>query len=453
VHNARHWEEVLDLGVDTDNHDKVMALANGIREDDLATLIYTSGTTGKPKGVMLSHRNITSNALESNERLPAMSAGASRGLSFLPVCHIYERMMQYLYLYNSVSLYFAESLDTIKEDLQHSKPHIFTAVPRLLEKFFDGIVAKGTESGGIKKGLFLWAVGLALQWEPDGKNGGLYEFKLGIARKLVFSKVKAKLGLTEILAVSSGSAALQPRLAKFFNGAGIPVLEGYGLTETSPVISVNTNNKPGMLRIGYVGKPLKSCEIKIAEDGEILCKGPNVMIGYYKDPELTAQVLNNGWFSTGDIGVIEDDFLKITDRKKEIFKTSGGKYIAPQLIENSLKESHFIEQVIVIGEGHHFPSALIVPSFPALKEWCKRHQISWTSDAEMINHTQIYARIIRDVDKCNARFGKWEQIKEIRLLPEPFTIEGGELTPTLKLKRKAIMNKYKGVIETIYAPR
>ncbi len=452
VHNARHWEEVLDLGSDTDNHNEVKRIAEGIKEDDLATLIYTSGTTGKPKGVMLSHKNISSNARESNDRLPAMSPGKARGLSFLPVCHIYERMMQYLYLYNSVTLYFAESLDTIKEDLNYSKPHIFTAVPRLLEKFYDGIVAKGSEAGGIKKALFLWAVGLALEWEPDGKNGAFYEFQLSIARKLVFSKVKAKLGLTEILAVASGSAALQPRLARFFNGASIPVFEGYGLTETSPVISVNTTNKPGMLKIGCVGFPLKSCEVKIAEDGEILCKGPNVMLGYYKDTELTEQVLKDGWFSTGDIGEFEEGFLKITDRKKEIFKTSGGKYIAPQLIENSLKESHYIEQVMVIGEGHHFPAALVVPAFPAIKEWCKRHKIPWTTDQEMLNNTQVFARIIRDVDKCNAQFGKWEQIKEIRLLPEPFTIEGGELTPTMKMKRKVILQKYKTVIETIYTP-
>lgn len=452
VAGAKSWEEVLRLGEDPSNQEEVNRISAGIGENDLATLIYTSGTTGVPKGVMLTHRNITTNAVASSERLPVMNSGNARALSFLPVCHIYERMMQYLYLYNSVSLHFAESLETIKEDLQVAKPHAFTAVPRLLEKFYDGIVAKGSSAGGIKKSLFLWAVGLALKWEPDGKNGFLYEARLGLARKLVFSKVKAALGLTEIMAVASGSAALQPRLARFFNGAGIPVFEGYGLTETSPVICVNTMNQPDMLRIGTVGRPIRDVEIKIAEDGEILCKGPNVMIGYYKDPELTSNVLKDGWFYTGDIGEYREGFLKITDRKKEIFKTSGGKYVAPQLLENALKESRFIEQVIVVGEGRHFPAALIVPNFPALAEWCKMHAVPYTSEPSLISNEKVMARILRDVDKCNQAFGRWEQIKEFRLLEKPFTIEDGDLTPTLKLKRKAIEKKHAGLIEQIYQP-
>lgn len=452
VNGAAQWTEVTEKGKDSSNDAELRQRAESIKEDDLATLIYTSGTTGVPKGVMLTHRNISSNAVASRDRLPHIVFGSARTLSFLPVCHIYERMIHYLYMYGGATIYFAESLETIKEDLNLSKPQVFTAVPRLLEKFYDGIVAKGTSAGGIKKLLFEWAVGLALKWEPEGKNGAWYEFKLGIARKLVFSKVKAALGLTEIEAVASGSAALQPRLARFFNGAGIPVFEGYGLTETSPVISVNSMNQPGYIRIGTVGKVLKDVEVKIAEDGEILCKGPNVMIGYYKDPERTAEVLKDGWFSTGDIGELSDDgFLRITDRKKEIFKTSGGKYVAPQLIENTLKESILIEQVIVVGESRNFPAALIVPNFEALKTWCGRHDIPYTNPSEMIRHPKIEARIWRDVEKSNQRFGKWEQIKSMRLLDELFTIESGELTPTMKLKRKPIIQKYTTLIDSIYS--
>jgi long-chain acyl-CoA synthetase len=451
VDGQRNWQEVLDLGKSDARQAEVQAAMDNVKAKDLATLIYTSGTTGLPKGVMLSHENIASNAVHSAERLPHFEAGNSRTLSFLPVCHIFERMMHYLYFYSGVKVYFGESLETIKADLALARPHAFSAVPRLLEKFYDGIVAKGSAAGGIKKGLFMWAVGLALRWEPDGQNGAWYEFQLKIARKLVFSKVKAALGLTEIGAVASGSAALQPRLARFFNGADIPVYEGYGLTETSPVMTVNTLNQPHMLRPGYVGKTITNCEVKIAEDGEILCKGPNIMIGYYKDQEKTDEVLKNGWFHTGDIGVVEDGFLKITDRKKEIFKTSGGKYVAPQLIENSLKASPLIEQCIVIGESQRFPAALIAPSFDGLRTWCKKHNISYTTDAEMITNEKIKARIWRDVETTNQGFGKWEQVKEIRILPALFTIEGGELTPTLKLKRKPIMTKYAALVDEIYA--
>lgn len=450
VQGAKHWSEVLNMAGDTPQ-EKVDEIAQGIKEDELATLIYTSGTTGLPKGVMLTHRNITSNAIASSERVPTMYAGKSRALSFLPVCHIFERMLHYLYMYNGVSVYFGQSLETIKEDLQASRPHMFSGVPRLFEKFYDGIVAKGADAGGIKSKLFAWAVNTALQWEPDGQNGGWYEFKINLARKLVFSKVKEALGLTEIAGVASGSAALQAKLAHFFNGAGIPLLEGYGLTETSPVISVNTIRQPGMLKIGSVGKVISEVEVKIAQDGEILCKGPNVMIGYYKDEDRTKEVLEDGWFHTGDIGELDKDgFLKITDRKKEIFKTSGGKYIAPQILENALKESIFIEQVIVVGEGKNFPAALIVPSFDALKTWCKKHKIEYTTDADMAQDQRIYDRIWKDVEKLCQRFGKWEQVKKISLLPLLWTIEGDELTPTLKLKRKEIHRKYTGQIEALY---
>jgi len=449
VQGAKNWTEVLDLGEDKSNDAELDALKAGVVDTDLATLIYTSGTTGLPKGVMLTHRNIVSNALGSCERLPVISDKEYRCLSFLPVCHIYERMLHYLYMYNSANIYFAESLETIKEDIFFVKPHVFSAVPRLLEKFHDGIVAKGKSAGGVKAMIFNWAVDTALEWEPEGK-GGWYNWKLKMARKLVFSKVREALGLTEIMAVASGSAALQPRLARFFNAAEIPVFEGYGLTETSPVISVNTMNKPGMLKIGSVGKLLKDVEVKIAEDGEILCKGPNVMMGYYKDEEKTNEVLKAGWFHTGDIGVIENGFLRITDRKKEIFKTSGGKYVAPQLIENAMKASLFIEQIIVIGEAQKHPSALIVPSFDAVKTWCKRHSIEYTTPAEMIQNKKVIQRIQKDIDSINVQFGQWEQIKKVKFLSELFTVESGELTPTLKLKRKPIMAKYADIIASIY---
>ncbi len=451
VNGAPNWHDVLNASGEV-GQEKVDEIAAAIKPEDLATLIYTSGTTGLPKGVMLTHNNICTNAIDSSERVPTLYAGKSRCLSFLPVCHIFERMLHYMYMYNGVSIYFGQSLETIKEDLQASRPHMFTGVPRLFEKFYDGIVAKGAAAGGIKSKLFAWAVATALQWEPDGQNGGWYEFKINLARKLVFSKVKEALGLTEIAGVASGSAALQAKLARFFNGAGIPLLEGYGLTETSPVISVNTINQPGMIKVGTVGKVISNVKVKIAADGEILCSGPNVMMGYYKDPERTADVLKDGWFHTGDIGEIDSEgFLKITDRKKEIFKTSGGKYIAPQIVENALKESIFVEQCIVVGEGKNFPSALIVPSFDALRTWCEKHGITYTSDKEMVQDQKIIDRIQKDVDKANERFGKWEQVKKFTLLPALWTIEADELTPTLKLKRKQIHQRYAAEIEAFYS--
>lgn len=449
VPGAKNWSELLDLGREGDDAE-VKALSDKVNEDDLATLIYTSGTTGLPKGVMLTHKNIASNAITSTTRLPMKDGVNARVLSFLPICHIYERMLHYMYFYVGATVYCAESLETIKEDLNYSNPHKFSAVPRLLEKFYDGIVAKGRSAGGVKTMLFNWAVNLALKWEPEEQNGGFYEFKLGIARKLVFSKVKAALGMTNILAVSSGSAALQPRLARFFNGAGIPVLEGYGLTETSPVISVNTINDKGMIRIGTVGKTLPEVEVKIAEDGEILAKGPNVMMGYYKDEEKTAEVLNNGWFHTGDIGVVEDGFIRITDRKKEMFKTSGGKYVAPQLVENALKESLFVDTCIVIGEGRKHPSALVVVSLPAAVEWCKRHDIPCAKPEDVVQIPQFIERIEKDIEESMERFGHWERVKRVQFLATPFTVEGGELTPKLSLKRKPIMVKYADVIDRIY---
>lgn len=446
-----HWSEVLALGADQTRQADVEKARDAVKPEDLATIIYTSGTTGLPKGVMLSHKNVVSNVIAATPRIPGLVKGEAKTLSFLPVCHSFERFIQYLYMYNGASIYFAESIETIKADLNYCQPTIFTAVPRLLEKFFDGIVANGTSAGGLKTKIFEWAVSLALQWEPEHANGGFYHWKLGIADKLVFSKVRAALGLTQIKAVASGSAALQPRLARFFNGIGVPILEGYGLTETAPVISVNTTAEPGMIRIGAVGKVIDGVEAKIAEDGEILAKGPNIMMGYYKQPELTAEVMTGEWFHTGDIGVIEDGFIRITDRKKEMFKTSGGKYVAPQLIENELKASHLIEQSMVIGSGRKFPAAICILNEPGVKEWCSRHDIEYTSFKEMALNQQVRDRVWKDVERANSSFGKWEQVKKIIIDTDEFTVDNGCLTPTFKVKRKPILAKYEEQIEALYA--
>lgn len=447
VEGFRNYKEIATLG-DSISNSLLNDLKANVRNEDLATIIYTSGTTGNPKGVMLSHNNILSNVFACKPRIPADEH--SRVLTFLPVCHVYERMLHYLYMYCGSSIYFAESLDTIGANMIEVKPHVFTAVPRLLEKVYDKIIAKGEALTGIKKILFFWAVAVAEKYEIGTKNPW-YNFKLWIARKLIFSKWKEALG-GEVRAVASGSAALQPRLARIFLAAGINILEGYGLTETSPVISVNclTNG----IRIGTVGTLIDGVKVKIADDGEILVKGPNVMMGYYNLPEKTAEDLDSqGWFHTGDIGVFENEkFLKITDRKKEIFKTSGGKYIIPQPMENTFKESRFIEQIIVIGEGQKFPAALIVPAFSFVKEWAQRKSIDVNgSNAEWIKNQQVIERIQQEVNRINEGYGHWEQIKKFALLDSEFTIEGGELTPTLKFKRKFILEKYKTQISSIYS--
>ena len=451
VEGADSWKKVLEQGGEKDQAE-LDSRSNAVKPDDLATIIYTSGTTGLPKGVMLSHNNVVTNTLTAKDSVPLDGVeGELRVLSFLPVCHIFERMLHYLYMYMGASIYFGESLETIKDDLNATQPIMFTAVPRLLEKFYDGIVAKGRAAGGVKTIIFNWALGVVLAWGPEKEGRGLYGFKLKLARKLVFSKVKEALGLTGIKAVASGSAALQSRLARFFNGAGIPVLEGYGLTETSPVVSVNTVNSPNMLRIGSVGKIVNNVEVKFGPDSEILVKGPNVMMGYYKDEEKTSEVIKDGWFHTGDIGEIDGDgFLRITDRKKEMFKTSGGKYVSPALLENALKASIFIEQVMVIGEYRKHPSALISPDTNAINEWCKRHDHPYPGDDKIGEDTRISNRIMEEVDKLMEPFSQWERVKIIRVLPAPFSIEGGELTPTLKLKRKPIKTKYADLIEGIY---
>jgi long-chain acyl-CoA synthetase len=443
---CENWSKVLNMASDEQN-DELKNRMDAVKPEDLVSLIYTSGTTGNPKGVMLTHNNIMSNVLACEPRIPA--SFDTRALTFLPACHIYERMLQYLYMYIGTSIYYAESLETIGDNIREVKPHIFTAVPRLLEKVFDKIMAKGEELTGIKKKLFFWAVGLAEQYELEGKSGW-YLFQLKLANKVIFSKWREALG-GNVQAIASGSAALQARLARIFMAAQIPVMEGYGLTETSPVVSVNAE-KQGVC-FGSVGTVLDGVEVKIAEDGEILVKGPNVMIGYYNNPTATAEVMDaDGWFHTGDIGeFVQGKFLKITDRKKEMFKTSGGKYVAPQVMENRFKASRFIEQIIVIGDNRKHPAALIVPSYDYVREWAKSKEITLgQTNTEIINNQKVIDRIQKEVDTFNAEFGKFEQIKKIKLLPAEFSIEGGELTPTLKLKRKVIMAKYDALVEEIY---
>lgn len=446
VEGAPSWEEVLDMGRNSSRQEELQQRMDAVQEKDLATLIYTSGTTGKPKGVMLSHQNIASNSTDCQDRFP-VSTG-SWALSFLPVCHVYERMLIYLYCWQGVPIYFGQSLETVGDDIREVKPHIFTAVPRLLEKVFDKIMTKGSELTGVKKALFFWAVGLAEKFELSGMSGW-YNFQLGIARKLIFSKWHEALG-GNVRAIASGSAALNPRLTRIFLAAGVNIQEGYGLTETSPVISVN-GRELDEKRIGGVGKPIQNVQVRIAEDGEILAKGPNVMMGYYNQPEKTAEVLKDGWFHTGDIGELDaTGHLRITDRKKEIFKTSGGKYVAPQIMENTFKESRFIEQIMVIGEAEKHPAAFIQPEWEFVKDWCERKGIDFKSEAEVVKDQRLIDRIAREVEGHNQKFGKWEQVKKFELTPESWTIDAGHLTPTLKLKRKNIVRHYAYLYERIY---
>ncbi len=448
ISGCENYRALITKGKSLHLKEEIERRKSGVKSGDLCTIIYTSGTTGKPKGVMLSHGNLVSNALNCIERLPVDQNG--KALSFLPVCHVYERMLHYLYQVTGVSIYFAESMDTIGDNLKEVQPEVFTAVPRLLEKVYDKIIAKGAALTGIKRKLFFWAVSLGEEYDTVGKSGW-YKLKLGIARKLIFSKWQAALG-GKCKAVASGSAALSPRLARIYLAAGIPVMEGYGLTETSPVVTVNcsTNN---MVRIGTVGKPIKDCTVKIAEDGEILVQGTNVMMGYYKQPDLTAETIDaEGWLHTGDIGEFTPEgFLRITDRKKEMFKTSGGKYIAPQPMENKFKESRFIEQIIIIGENQKHPAALVVPAFAFIKDWALRKGITLGSNAEIATNPEVIKRIGEEIDTYNQSFGNWEQVKKFKLLPEEFTIDGGQLTPTLKLKRKIIMKQYQQWVDEIYS--
>ena len=445
VSGALSWQQLIDEG--KQHEVDLSAYRDAVEEDDLLTLIYTSGTTGKPKGVYLSHKNVMSNVNDCDNLLPPYY---KKALSFLPLCHIFERMVVYLYFSKGVEIHYAESLDTIVADINDVKPDGFTTVPRVLEKVYDKIVSKGKELTGLKKQIFFWSLNLGLNNKEPGKNSAWFNFKLGIARKLVFSKWQAALG-GNIKLIVSGGAALQPRLARVFWAAGIPVLEGYGLTETSPVIAVN-NLEPDGVRFGTVGRVLDSVAVKIASDGEILCKGPNVTIGYYKNDAATAEVIDeDGYFHTGDIGELTSDgFLRITDRKKEMFKTAGGKYVAPQVMENKYMESTLIAQVMVIGENRKFPAALIVPAFDVLENWCKIKGIPFESKEEAVKKSEVIDKYQRELDQLNQGFGQWEKVKKFVLLPKEWTINAGELTPKLSLKRKAILQRYEKEVESIY---
>lgn len=446
ISNEPNWNELIDLGEDDATQDEVEAIKNFIQEDDLATIIYTSGTTGNPKGVMLTHKNIVSNVIASQERIPDPKSDDVKTLSFLPICHIFERMLTYLYQYSGYSIYFAESIETIGDNLKEVKPHFFSAVPRLIEKVYAKIYAKGTESGGLKRKIFLWAI-------KQIENRDIHASKTffhTIADKIVFKKWREGVG-GNVVCIVSGSAALSSRLNTLFHGAGIPILEGYGLTETSPVISVNTFGKNGT-RVGSVGKPLKNVEVKFAQDGEILVKAPSITQGYYNNPQMTAEIFDeNGYFKTGDIGTLKDGFLYITDRKKEMFKTSGGKYVAPQKIEIDFKQSNFIEQIMVVGDGEKMPCAIIQPAYEYIQKWSEENKLSIGATPEEICSSKIVNDAIEnEIKELNKNLGNWEQIKRFELTPTTWSIEGGELTPTLKLKRKIIKEKYQHYYDKMY---
>ena len=455
VTNATYWKDCLKPATG-ETLARIEQISSKITPSDLATIIYTSGTTGTPKGVMLSHNNVISNVVDSNCVFEEIGVEGKRALSFLPLNHVFERMVSYIYIYNSVSVYYAENMEKIGDNLKEVKPLIFTTVPRLLEKVYERIMAKGATLTGTKKKLFNWALSLGLKYDISKNMGMWYNLQLGIANKLIFSKWREALG-ANVKAIVTGSAACQVKLLRVFTAARVPILEGYGLTETSPVITVNRMN-PKNRMFGTVGTLIDNVEVKIAEDGEILCKGPNIMMGYYKRPDLTTEVIKDGWFHTGDIGVMIDNprdaehkFLKITDRKKEIFKTSGGKYVAPQPIENKMKESKWIEQMMVTGAGEKYTGALIVPAFNALKEWCTEHGVEFNGNEKIIKNEKIINLIKDPVERYNQNFNQVEQIKKFELLPYEWSVEGGELTPTLKLKRKVIMEKYKDAIDRIYS--
>ncbi|MDR6735688.1 long-chain fatty acid--CoA ligase [Sphingobacterium sp. 2149] len=444
--DLNHWKDFVASGkIITD--ETLNQLRDHIKPDALASIIYTSGTTGNPKGVMLSHKNLLADTYSSEYSFPVQRG--DRALSFLPVCHAYERVFQYVYMYKGLTIFFAQSMDTIGEDFKSVKPHIFSAVPRVLEKVYEKIMATGEQLTGIKRKLFFWSINLGEKYKLEGRSWW-YDLQLKIARKLVFSKWRKAFG-DDIKGIASGSAALQQRLIRLYMAAGIPIYEGYGLTEAGPCIAVNCYRR-GM-KIGTVGLPLIHIEIKLAPDGEILTKGENNMIGYYKNPEATAEAIKDGWLYTGDIGEwVDGKFLKIIDRKKEMFKTSGGKYIVPQQIESKLVESPFIEQAMVLGEGRKFPAALIFSNYKNLLEWSKTAfpTLADLSRRDFLNSPELKQKIESELNRINKNFGNWEQIKKFAIIPNEMTIETGELTPTLKMKRKVILQKYEREIEQIY---
>lgn len=450
VEGYPNWKELLERGKAAANEmaPRLDEIKKSVSPNDTVSIIYTSGTTGLSKGVMLSHYNFLCNVAATKDCFDLKRG--ERSLSFLPLSHVLERMVSYFYQYKGLSICYAENMGTIGENLKEIKPHVFVAVPRVIEKTFDKIIAKGKDLTGIKKQLFFWAVNLGYKYKEEG-NSFIYLLKLSIARKLIFSKWRAALG-NNLKFIISGGAALQPRLARIFWAAGIPIYEGYGLTETSPVISANNGAAPGNLRFGSVGVVVNNIEVKVAADGEILMRGPSLMQGYFKAPELTAEVIDSqGWFHTGDVGKIQDGkFLTITDRKKEIFKMSSGKYVAPQIIENKIKESFFIEQVMIVGENEKFVSALVSPNFSFLHDWCSRHKIKFENNKELISNTDVIARYQREINEINKQLGLTEQIKRFRLVAEQWSPDTGELSPTLKLRRKILTDKYSEVLKEIY---
>lgn len=448
IDGAPNWNEILDLGENDLTQDEVDDLAKAINPEDIATIIYTSGTTGKPKGVPLTHNNLVANVLASTPRIPkdkSLDYKELKALSFLPICHVFERMIFYLYLSNGISIYFAESIEKIGENVKEVKPHYMTVVPRLVEKVYDSIYNKGTAAGGLKSKIFLWSLGIAEKYEIEKPRSFMHT----IADKLVFKKWREGLG-GNLITLVSGSAALSKRLNVMFHAAGIPILEGYGLTETSPVISVNSFGK---VKAGSVGIPLENVKVRIESDGEIVVKGPSVFAGYYQDEEKTKEAFtSDGYFKTGDIGMLdEDNFLFITDRKKEMFKTSGGKFIAPQVIENLAKASKFIEQIMVVGDGEKMPCALVQPDFNYTKTWAELHNVKISdSHKEIAANPAVKSRIEKEIENMNQHLGKWEQIKKIELTPKVWTIDDGLLTPTLKLKRKAIKAEFQDLYDRMY---
>ena len=445
-----NWVEIVSLGIENSEKHKARleTIKDTIEPNDLVSIIYTSGTTGLSKGVMLSHNNFISNVIAC---LPVLPLGSNdRTLSFLPLCHVFERMVNYFFQYNGLPIYYAESIDTIGDNIKEIQPHGFASVPRVIEKLYDKIIMKGKELKGIKKSLFFWAVNLGLKYELNNSNGWWYHQKLKLANKLVFSKWREALG-GNVKLIVSGGAALQPRLARIFCAANLPVQEGYGLTETSPVIAVNYPNYPYM-KFGTVGPVVENIEVKIADDGEILMKGPSLMLGYYKNPEKTKEVVDEeGWFHTGDIGMLhERNILQITDRKKEMFKLSTGKYLAPQVVENKFKESPFIEQIMVVGEGEKYAAAIICPSFEYLHDWCSLHNIKYRDNKDLIQIPKVVERIQREVDNFNQQLGRHEQLKKFELTCQEWLPETGELSPTLKLKRRFLKEKYHIKLERLY---
>ena len=451
VSKAKQFIEFIRLGKERASglKDELERAKAAVKPSDLVTIIYTSGTTGFPKGVMLMHSNLVSNFIEQSFIHPL--GPEAKVLSFLPLSHIYERSLTYHFQYKGVSIYYAESVGTIMDNLKEIRPDVIAVVPRLLERIFDRIISKGKELRGLKKIIFFWAVNLGLRYELNRGNGWFYEMKLLLANRLIFKKWREALG-GKLKIISSAGAPLQPRLIRIFWAAGIQILEGYGLTETSPVVTIN-NLISGEVMFGTVGPVLKDVQVKIAEDGEILTKGPNLMVGYYKEPKLTEEAIDSdGWFHTGDIGTfINDKYLKITDRKKEIFKISSGKYIAPQVIENKLKESMFIDQVMVIGENQKFASALITPDFQFLHKWASDENILFRDNEELISNTLVFACYQKEVNEMNLSLSDHERIKRFRLIPDEWTSLTGELSPTLKLKRKVLYLKYCDVISEIFS--